>query len=55
MASILQNATELHATPLPEPISDAGANCSLIPAEFMLSDFGDISMLEWNENFSWSL
>jgi hypothetical protein len=29
---------------LPEPISDAEANCSLIPAEFRLSDFGGISM-----------
>lgn len=45
MASILQNATYLHAAPLPEPISDAGANCSLIPAEFRLSDFGHISMV----------
>lgn len=49
MASILQNEAQLHAAPLPEPLSDAEANCSLIPAECMLSDFGDISMaqIEW--------
>lgn len=36
-------------TPLPESISDAEANCSLIPAEFRLSDFGGISMarMKW--------
>lgn len=49
MASILQNETLLHAAPLPEPLSDAEANCSLIPAECMLSNFGGISMAqtEW--------
>lgn len=46
MASILQNEAQLHAAPLPEPLSDAEANCSLIPAECMLSDFGDISMAQ---------
>lgn len=43
MASILQNETQLHAAPPPEPLSDAEANYSLIPAECMLSDFGVIS------------
>lgn len=49
MASILQNETQLHAAPLPEPLSDAEANCSLIPVECMLPDFGGISVArtEW--------
>lgn len=49
MASILQNETQLHAAPPPEPLSDAEANYSLIPAECMLSDFGVIStaLTEW--------